>query len=58
MEQGWAKSRDGQEERGRILEAADRFGQDVIHFGDTGVGLISNLAIITKVTFIFCRFTE
>lgn len=53
-----SKSRDGQKERGRILEAVDRFGQDVVHFGDTEVGLISDLAIITKVTFIFCRFTQ
>ena len=44
--------------RGRILEAADRFGQDIVHFGAKEVGLISNLAIITTGTFTSYRFTE
>ena len=44
--------------RGRILEAADRFGQGIVHFGAKEVGLVSNLAIITKGTFFSYRFTE
>ena len=44
--------------KGRILEAADRFGQDIVHFGAKEVGLISNLAIITTGTFTSYRFTE
>ena len=31
-----------------ILEAADRFGENIVHFVAKVVGLISNLAIITK----------
>ena len=44
--------------RGRILETADCSGQDVVHSGAKEVGLISNLAIITKGAFIFYRFTD
>ena len=44
--------------RGRILKAADRFGQGIVHFGAKEVGLILNLAIITKGTFTSYRFTE
>ena len=34
--------------RDRILEAADRFGENIVHFSGKQVGLISNLAIISK----------
>ena len=35
-------------EKGRILESADRFGKNIIHFVAKVVGLISYLAIISK----------
>ena len=44
--------------RGCILEAADRFGQDIVHFGAKKVGLISNLAIITKEALTSYQFIE
>lgn len=44
--------------RGRILEAADAFGQDIVHLGSKQVGLIANLAIITRRAFIFYRLTK
>ena len=35
-----------EKKRGRVLEAADCFGQYIVHSGVKEVGLISNLAII------------
>ena len=55
MEQGRAKKPQWTKE---AEEAADRFGQVIVHFGAKEVGLISNLAIITKETFTSYRFTE
>ena len=55
VEQGRAKKPQWTKE---AEEAADRFGQVIVHFGAKEVGLISNLAIITKETFTSYRFTE
>ena len=48
MEQGRPKKPPWTKKKDHILEAADRFGENIVHCVAKVVGLISNLAIITK----------